>query len=211
VALVVLGGCGDLNGRRRQQCGTEKGQDYLSHGQSPSLMWFAEVRGCGAKLSRCFSTFLLQIGRALADFDAAANHEAASKFVGQRKFAVKNSGGASTCFLLAAAQLYGLPKANPVQWHNPVGLREKTDEEAGICNSPGRFPRLGANEIVTQEHDRARGPLCADRPHRRPQTGVLDEVRQFAGATAAAAAGGSRAGAASAAGGTTKRNFRLVL
>jgi hypothetical protein len=30
-----------------------------------------------------------------------------------------------TGFLLAAAQRYGLPFADPLQWDNPVGLREK--------------------------------------------------------------------------------------
>jgi hypothetical protein len=107
VLLLLLGGRRDLNGRRHDQRGTEKGQDGLSHGKSP----FIRVLPWRQKLSRCFNTLLPEVGSA----PATANHEAASKFVGQRKSAVKYSAGAWTCFLLAAAQLYGLPFADPVQ------------------------------------------------------------------------------------------------
>jgi hypothetical protein len=68
------------------------------------------------KKSRCLRTVVLQIGLAFANYYAAANHEAASQFVGQRNFAVKYAAGAWTGNLLAAAQLYGLPLSDPVQW-----------------------------------------------------------------------------------------------
>jgi hypothetical protein len=67
-------------------------------------------------MSRCLRTFVLQIGSAFANYYAVANHEAASQFVGQRNFAVKYAAGAWTGNLLAAAQLYGLPLSDPVQW-----------------------------------------------------------------------------------------------
>jgi hypothetical protein len=54
----------------------------------------------------------------------AANHEAASKFVGQRKSAVKYAAGTLTGLLFARAQRYGLPIADPLQWDSLVGLRE---------------------------------------------------------------------------------------
>ena len=86
-----------------------------------------------------------------------------------------------------------------------------TDEEARSCNSPDRIARLGASEIGTQGRDRARRSLRADRADRRRQAGLLDEVRQSAGAAATAAAGRDQGGAASGAGSAAKRNFRLVL
>ena len=62
-------------------------------------------------------------------------------------------------------------------------------EKAFTCNSPDLIAGLGANETVTQGRGRASGQLCADRPDRRRQAGVFDEVREFAGAAATAAAG----------------------
>jgi hypothetical protein len=62
-------------------------------------------------------------------------------------------------------------------------------EKAFTCNSPDLIARLGANETVTQGRGCASGQLCADRPDRRRQTGVFDEVREFAGPAATTAAG----------------------
>jgi hypothetical protein len=87
-------------------------------------------------------------------------------------------------------------------------FREKTDEDAGICNSSGRVASMGANQIVAQEY--ARRQLRADRPHRRRQAGLFDEVRDLA-SPGNATSGGSRAGAAAGAGSTAERDFRLVL
>ena len=67
-----------------------------------------------------------------------------------------------------------------------VPLASEADEEACDFDSAGLFARLGANEIVTQECDRARRSLCADRTDGGWKTCLLDEVRESAGATAAA-------------------------
>jgi hypothetical protein len=64
---------------------------------------------------------------------------------------------------------------------------EKNHAEVLACNSLDLIARLGANETVAQGHDRAGRQLCADRPDRRRQTGLFDEVREFAGPAATAA------------------------
>src|SRR5260370_21521811 len=93
----------------------------------------------------------------------------------------------------------------------PPALRNY--EKAFTCNSPDLIARLGANETVTQGRCRASGQLCADRPDRRRQTGLFDEVREFAGpdATAAAAAGSNQGGAGSGARGASQQDVRWVL
>src|SRR5882757_8904445 len=91
----------------------------------------------------------------------------------------------------------------------PAHARD-VDEEACICSSPDLIACPGANQIVTQERDCARRQLCADRPDRRRQTGLFDEVREFAG-TAAAGSNQGGARAAPGAGSATQRDFRLVL
>jgi hypothetical protein len=107
---------------------------------------------------------------------------------------------------LTGQQLHGLPLADPVQLQHARDV----DEEACICSSPDLIACPGANQIVIQERDGARRQLCADWPDRRRQTGLFDEVREFAG-TAAAGSNQGGAPAAPGAGSATQRDFRLVL
>jgi hypothetical protein len=130
-----------------------------------------------------------------ADYYDPANHETASKFVGQKSFAAKYSAGRRWPGA-------GLPPNNfmdflwPIRFNGsgPAHLRD-VDEKACICNSPDLIAGLGANQVVAQGRDRARRQLCADRPDRRRQTGLFDEVREFAGTAATAAAGSNQGGA----------------
>jgi hypothetical protein len=86
--------------------------------------------------------------------------------------------------------LDGLRSADPVQCGlNGVHLARETDEEAGFRNSPDLVTCMGPNEIAAQKRDRARRSLRAHWPDRGRQTGLFDEVRQFAGAAVTAAAG----------------------
>jgi hypothetical protein len=132
-----------------------------------------------------------------ASYYVAANHEAASKFIGQGNLSAKYSAGdlaEPLCF--EAKQLYGHLLADPVQWRLTGGcLSRETDEESCICNSPDRIARMGANAIVTQERDRPCRQLCTDWPDGRRQTGLFDEVREFAGAADPATAGSNQGGA----------------
>jgi hypothetical protein len=84
--------------------------------------------------------------------------------------------------------LYGLLLTNPVQWTERRIAREP-DEEACICNSPDLIASMGANQIAAQERDGACRSLCAHWPDRGRQTGLFDEVREFAGPAATASAG----------------------
>jgi hypothetical protein len=81
--------------------------------------------------------------------------------------------------------------ADPVQYTGLGGacFERETDEEACICDSADRVTCMGPNQTDTQERDRARRQLCANRPHSRRQTDLLDEVRKFAGTTATASSG----------------------
>jgi hypothetical protein len=57
----------------------------------------------------------------------------------------------------------------------------ENDEKSFTCNSPDLIARLGANRTFIQGRGRASRQLYADRPDRRRQTGLFDEVREFAG------------------------------
>jgi hypothetical protein len=87
-----------------------------------------------------------------------------------------------------------LPEAGQLRWTSfsrsaslgqasDARLARKNHEEAFTCNSPDLIAGLGANETVIQGRNRASRQLCADRPDRRRQTGLFDEMRQSAGAT----------------------------
>ena len=106
--------------------------------------------------------------------------------------------------------LYGLLLGDPVQWAEPR-IARKPDEEACICNSPDLIAGMGTNQIAAQERDGARRSLCADWPHCGRQTGLFDEMREFAGPVATASAGRNQCATACGAGGATKRDFRSVL
>src|SRR6266481_3908211 len=122
-----------------------------------------------------------------ADYYDPANHEVASNFVDFFR---------------------------PIRFNwrsNGVCLAREADEEARICNSVDLIACMGANEIVTEGRRRACRQLCAYWPYGRWQTGLFDEVRQFAGPATPAAAGGNQGSAGSGAGSAKKRDFRLVL
>ena len=72
---------------------------------------------------------------------------------------------------------------------NGVHLARGTDEEAGFRNSPDLVTCMGPNEIAAQKRDRTRRSLRAHWPDGGRQTGLFDEVRQFADAAVTAAAG----------------------
>lgn len=183
---MVLGGRGDLDRRSSKQGRAENRRDYLSHRKSPLLRRLA----AGQRTFGYLSAFVIHITSGAADFYDPPDHETASQFVGQRKFSAKYSAGKLTDRVsLEASQLYGLLLADPLQWGRAARVLRESDEEARICNSLDLVARLGANEIVTQERDRARGQLCADRPHRRRQAGLFNEVREFTCTDASAATG----------------------
>jgi hypothetical protein len=58
------------------------------------------------------------MGISHADYYAAAHHEAASKFVGQKIFRLNIQ-------QTIAVRLYGLPLTDPVQWVEPRMVRER--------------------------------------------------------------------------------------
>jgi hypothetical protein len=67
--------------------------------------------------SRFLRAFALEIAMAIANYYAAADHEAASQFVGQSRYAVKYSAVGLTGGLpLEANNGGGLLLADPVQW-----------------------------------------------------------------------------------------------
>src|SRR5260370_40301922 len=121
-----------------------------------------------------------------ADYYVSANHETASKFVGQRIFAANYSAGKWAGLLLHEANNGGgLLLDDPVQWGpNGTCLARETDEEACICHSLDRIACVGANEIVTQGRDRPCRQLRTDRPDGRTQAGVFNEMRELPGAPA---------------------------
>jgi hypothetical protein len=116
----------------------------------------------------------------------------------------------------------GLLASDPVQWDEGPRLAGNHDEAIHTCDPFDLLACLGADETGAQECS-ARRQLRADRPYCRRQTGLLDEMRDFASACAAAAsspaasfaasssAGRGRAGSASATGSSSQRNFRPVL
>jgi hypothetical protein len=124
------------------------------------------------------------------DFHDPAHHETASKFLGQKFLGLNIRQAHRLDRFLLSDNLDGLRSADPVQCGlNGVHLARETDEEAGFRNSPDLVTCMGPNEIAAQERDRARRSLRAHRPDRRRQTGLFDEVRQFADAAVTAAAG----------------------
>jgi hypothetical protein len=73
----MLGSRGDLDGGRSEQRRTENRQDYLSHRKSPSSALSRDKRHPAPR------RLVLQIAIADANYYDPANHEAASKIVGQ--------------------------------------------------------------------------------------------------------------------------------
>src|SRR4051812_40209167 len=91
----------------------------------------------------------------------------------------------------------------------------KIDEEARTDHSADFLAGPRADKIDAKEHDRPRRQLRADRPDRRRQAGLFDEVRQPSRAACAVAAGriqgSAGAGRGSGAGNSAQRDFWLVL
>jgi hypothetical protein len=132
---------------------------------------------------------VIQIAMGDADYYVSAHHETASQFVGQKNSRpnIQHSYRRDDLWL-ESDNFGGLPLADPVQWRpNGACLARQTDEEACIGHSLDGVACVGANEIVTQGRDRPCRQLRPDRPDRRRQAGVFDEVREFAGAATAAA------------------------
>jgi len=125
-----------------------------------------------------------------ADFHDPAHHETASKFLGQRFFGLNIRQANRLDRLLFGDNLDGLRSADPVQCGlNGVHLARETDEEAGFRNSPDLVTCMGPNEIAAQKRDRTRRSLRAHWPDGGRQTGLFDEVRQFADAAVTTPAG----------------------
>jgi hypothetical protein len=133
----------------------------------------------------------IQIAMGHADYYASAHHETASQFVGQTNSRLNiQHPYRRDDSVLESDNFGGLLLADPVQWRpNRACLARQTDEEACISHSLDGVACVGANEIVTEGRDRSCRQLRSDRPDRRRQAGVFDEVREFAGAAATAAAG----------------------
>lgn len=149
---------------------------------------------------------------AIADYYAAADHEAASKFLGQDRLTAKYSAGTRIGGWCpeptTAVDFFWLIRFNGLAGASPA---REVDEEACVFYYPGLVARLGANEIVAQKRDRAGRSVCADRAHGRRKTGLFDEVRDLAGAATAAAGRDCAAATSAGAGGAAERNLRLVL
>jgi hypothetical protein len=100
----------------------------------------------------------------------------------------------------------------PIRFNGPNRrITREPDEETCICHSPDRIAGMGADQIAAQERDGACRPLCAHWPDRRRQTGLFDEVREFAGPAVTASAGRNQCATGAGAGGAAKRVFRSVL
>jgi hypothetical protein len=124
------------------------------------------------------------------DFHDPAHHETASKFCGQKVFGLNIRQASRWDRFLFSDNLDGLRSADPVQCGlNGVHLARETDEEADFRNSPDLVTCMGPNEIAAQKRDRARRSLRAHRPDGGRQTGLFDEMRQFAGAAVTTTAG----------------------
>src|SRR5260221_3170966 len=80
LAMMALGCRGELHRRRDNQGRAENGEHGLAHYSSP----FRAFRWRGNGASRVSAAPYLTMAR--ADYYAAANHEAASKFLGQKLF-----------------------------------------------------------------------------------------------------------------------------
>jgi hypothetical protein len=135
---------------------------------------------------------LIQIAMGHADYYVSAHHKTASQFVGQKvlRLIIQQPNRLDRS-LREADNSGGLLLADPVQWRpNGACLARQTDEEACVSYSLDGVARVGANEIVTQGRDRPCRQLRPDRPDRRRQAGVFDEVREFAGAAATTIAAG---------------------
>jgi len=106
----------------------------------------------------------------------------------------------------------GLARHNPVQWAN----RASGDNDVEISAGPGAAGLAGgrASQIGAEDRGRTSRSLCADRAYRGRQAGLLNEMRNPAGA-APAASGGAEASAAAGrrarTGDAAERHFRLVL
>jgi hypothetical protein len=85
-----------------------------------------------------------------ANYYAAANHEAASKFVGQERFAAKYLAGEPVERLSTSSGRSGSME------HHVACCERKPTKKLVICNSPGRVADLGANQTGAQERYRAR-------------------------------------------------------
>src|SRR3981081_1424792 len=107
------------------------------------------------------------------DYYSPAIHETASKFLDQEGFAAKYSADIRPERLSTSKARSG---SMGMEW---CVSPQEADEEAGLCNSPDRIARLGADQVDAEGRDRACRQLRADRPHRRRQAGLFDEVRQF--------------------------------
>src|SRR5713226_1042558 len=120
--LGMLRGRGDLDGQRSEQGRTENCQDCLSHRKSPSSS--ARLRDKRRLAPR---RLVVEVMMAHANYYDPANHEAASKIVGQGNFSAKYSAGGPKSSWSKPANSGGLPLADPVQWGRPTtaALREK--------------------------------------------------------------------------------------
>jgi hypothetical protein len=89
-----------------------------------------------------------------ANYYAVANHETASQFIGQRNLRL-DIRQAIRPKLSGPITAMDFPPPIRFNGGQTGQVARDKDEEAGICNSPDRIARLGANEIVTQGRDRA--------------------------------------------------------
>jgi hypothetical protein len=128
-----------------------------------------------------------------------------------KNFSAKYSAAAEP---LPRSQITFMDFFRPIRFNGEAGRRmspERNDEKAYICSLIDCITCMGANEIVTQERDRAHRQLRANWPNGGWQTCLFHEVREFTDAAASATASRNQGSPSSGAGRATKRDFRLVL
>jgi hypothetical protein len=188
--MMTLGSGGCLNRRGRNQSRAENCEDRLSHLNSP-IFALVVARRCLARRR------YLDIWIKRNDCYASAHHEAASKFLGQKFFRLKNQQP---------------PRRPPdrlgiLEPFNEEGasVARQGDQETDICNRfagiagcPAGIAGFGADQADAEERNCENRQMRPVRPPCKRHPGLSRQLRQCAGAADTSAAGPGAAGPSSA-------------